>query len=175
MKKISVFIILVVLLFPVHVFARENPYSAICQTLPASAPISITLREIGYQKEKTYIGNKFYNKNEVITEPAKIYIRNAVRNNSKKTITSCYYSIKVCSTLLGMLDNTIYEGNIILPKCKIGPRRTYAETKHEQYNEGNKYHLNINKGLADHISKIIYKVYFVKYSDGTSESFNPDL
>ncbi len=175
MKKISVFVILLVLLFPVSVFARKNPYTSVCQTLPASATVLITLREIGYQKGKTYIGTKFYNKNEIVTEPAKIYIRNAIKNNSKKTITSCYYSVKIYSTILGMLDNTIYEGNIILPTCRIGAGKTYAETKHEQYNEANKYHLNINKGLTEHISKIVYKVYFVKYSDGTSESFNPDL
>ncbi len=69
MKKIITFVILLIQLFQVSVFARNNPYTSVCQTLPASATVSITLREIGYQKGKTYIGTKFYNKNEVVTEP----------------------------------------------------------------------------------------------------------
>ena len=97
MKKLLV--ILAVLLLPLsasagnifsHIFKGKN-YAPLCSTFPASSPVTITLREIGYESDTT---------------------------NS---------------------------------------------------------HELIKKGFADDVTKIICKVYFVKYSDGTSEGFNPDL
>ena len=180
MKKLL--LILVILLIPSSVFARNpfsflkrngNKYRSICSTLPASSPVTITLSEIDYESEKTTIKKGYYT-DTVETKPARILIRHAVKNNSKKTITACYFHIKVLYNS-GILSGTLYEGNIPRMECNIRPRKKLVETIREQYNSSNNSHELIKKGFADDVSKIICKVYFVKYSDGTSEGFNPDL
>lgn len=181
MKKL--FVILVILLIPVSASAknifsqifRGKNYAPLCSTFPASAPVTITLREIRYEGDSTYIEKKSDTRSKVTSKPAKIYIQYAVRNKSNKTITACYFHIRVFYYTVGVFSETLYEGNVTRMECNIRPGNKLVDTIHEYYNSSNKSHELIRKGLADNASKIVCKVYFVKYSDGTSEGFNPDL
>ncbi len=181
MKKLLV--LMAILLLPVsafavnifsHIFKGKN-YAPLCSTFPASSPVTITLRGIRYESDTTYIEKESDTRSRVTTTPAKIYIQYAVRNKGKKTITACYFHIKVLYNSMGTLSGTLYEGNVTRMECNIRPRKKLVDTIHEQYNSSNNSHELIKKGFADDVSKIICKVYFVKYSDGTSEGFNPDL
>lgn len=181
MKKLL--IIMAILLLPVSAFARnifshifkDKNYAPLCSTLPASSPVTITLREIRHESDTTYIEKRSDTKSEVTSKPAKIYIQYAVRNKSKKTITACYFHIKVYYNSMGTLGDTLFEGNVTRMGCNIKPRKKLVDTIHERYSSSNNSHELIKSGFANDVSKIICKVYFVKYSDGTSESFNPDL
>ncbi len=181
MKKLLVF--LAILLFPVsasagnifsHIFKGKN-YAPLCSTFPASSPVTITLRGIRYESDSTYIEKKSDTRSEVTTKPSKIYIQYAVRNKGKKTVTACYFHIKVYYNSFGTFSETLYEGNVTRMECNIRPGKKLVDTIHEQYNSSNNSHELIKKGFADNVSKIICKVYFVKYSDGTSEGFKPEL
>ncbi len=179
MKKL--FLILVILLIPVSAFAK-NPfsflqpkkknYTSFCRTMPTSAPVSITLSEIDYKSEKTTVEKGYY-RDKVKTEPAEIYLRHAIKNNSKKTITACYFQVQVYYTAFGVFDYTLYEKNNVWENIRIKPGKSYAETHYEAYNASNKNHERIKKGMCEYITKVVYKVFCIKYSDGTSESFNP--
>ena len=183
MKKVTIFIILMVLLVPVSSFARNifsqifrgKNYAPLCSTFPASSPVTITLREIRYEGDSTYIEKKSDTRSKVTSKPAKIYIQYAVRNKGNKTITACYFHIRVYYYTVGVFSETLYEGNVTRMECNIKPGNKLVDTIHEYYNNSNKSHELIRKGLADNLSKIVCKVYFVKYSDGTSEGFNQDL
>ena len=181
MKKLLM--LMAILLLPVsafagnifsHIFKGKN-YAPLCSTFPASSPVTITLRGIRYESDTTYIEKESDTRSRVTTTPAKIYIQYAVRNKGKKTITACYFHIKVLYNSMGTLSGTLYEGNVTRMECNIRPRKKLVDTIQEQYNSSNNSHELIKKGFADDVSKIICKVYFVKYSDGTSEGFNPDL
>ena len=183
MKKVTLFIFLMVLLCPVSSFAK-NPFrflspkkknfTPICHTLPASAPVTITLSEIGYDIEKTYVEKRTYGGEEIKTEPARIYLRHAVKNKGKKTITACNFQVKIYYSPFVVFEKVLYEGNIFWHVCNIRPGKSQAETWKEIYKNSNEWHDNIRKVSEDFITSIVYKVYFVKYSDGTSEGFNPD-
>jgi hypothetical protein len=181
MKKLLM--ILAILLVPVstyagnifsHIFKGRN-YAPLCSTSPASSPVKITLREIRYESDSTYIEKQSDTRSEVTSKPAKIYIQYAVRNKSKKTVTACYFHIKVCYNSMGTLGGTLYEGNVTRMGCNIRPGKKLVDTIHERYSSSNNSHELIKSGFSNDVSKIICKVYFVKYSDGTSEGFNPDL
>ena len=179
MKKLLA--ILIALLIPVSAFAK-NPfsflkpkgknYTSFCSTTPKSSPVSITLSEIGYNNEKTTIGEGF-SKNEIKNNPAEIYIRHSLKNNGNKTITACYFSVQIYFTTFAILDHLLYEGNAVWEGIRIKPGKSYAETHKETFISSNKYHDYIKSGLYNHITKVDYKVYLVKYSDGTSESMTP--
>lgn len=182
MKKVTLFIILMVLLCPVSSFARNifsqifrgKNYAPLCSTFPASSPVTITLREIRYEGDSTYIEKKSDTRSKVTSKPAKIYLQYAIRNKGKKTVTACYFHIRVYYYTVGVFSETLYEGNVTRMECNIKPGNKLVDTIHEYYNNSKKSHELIRKGLADSVSKIVCKVYFVKYSDGTSEGFNPD-
>ena len=181
MKKML--LILAILLIPSYAFAKNpfsflkrngNKYRSICSTLPASSPVTITLSEIDYESEKTTIKKGYYT-DTVETKPAKILIRHSIKNNGKKTITACYFRVKIQYSALGVFSDTLYEDNFFWPECKIRPGKSQAETWPKEYKESEKNHELIKKGLTESISKVTYKVFFIKYSDGTSEGFNLDL
>lgn len=173
--------ILAIMLLPVSASARNifsqifkgKNYAPLCSTLPASSPVTITLRGIRYESDTTYIEKESDTRSKVTSKPAKIYIQYAVRNKGKKTVTACYFHVKVYYNSLGTFSDTLYEGNVTRMECNIRPGKKLVDTIHEQYNSSNNSHELIRKGFADDVSKIICKVYFVKYSDGTSESLNP--
>jgi hypothetical protein len=182
MKKVTLFIFLMVLLLPISSFAK-NPfrflspkkknYTSFCLTLPASAPVLITLSEIDYKSDKTTVEKGYYN-SSIKTEPAEIYLRHAIKNNSKKTITACYFQVQVYYTAFGAFDYILYDKNYVWENIRIKHGKSYAETSYEPFNASNKNHERIKKGMCEYITKVVYKVFCVKYSDGTSEGFNPD-
>lgn len=77
MKKLIVLLFAIVLLFPSSAFARKKNYNKLCSTTPASAPITITLSEIGYQPGYKRIILEGINKGNVISDSPKIYARHA--------------------------------------------------------------------------------------------------
>ncbi len=182
MKKVILFIFFMVLLCPISSFARNifsqifrgKNYAPLCSTFPASSPVTITLREIKYEGDSTYIEKKSDTRSKVTSNPANIDIQYVVRNKSKKTITACYFQVKVYYNSFGTFTDTLYEGNVMRTECNIRPGKKLVGYIYEQYNSSKKSHELMRKGLADNVSKIVCKVYFVKYSDGTSEGFNPD-
>lgn len=173
MKKLIVFLFTIVLLLPNCAFARKQNYNSLCSTLPASAPVQITLSEIGYSEGHTFIVQNGYNKGEIITNSPKIYMRNALKNLGKKTITAYSFSIQIFrkSFFEDEEDELIFKGYVTKDKCRIKPGKSSAETRCQNYIASNGPHINIRNLDPNTITKIVYKLGYLKYSDGTSEGF----
>lgn len=172
MKKLIVLLFTIVLLLPDCAFARKRNYNSLCSTLPASAPVEITLSEIGYKPEYKYIVQDGYNKGQIITNLPQIYLRHAVKNKSGKIITSYSFNVKIYRKDYVSGEEIIFSGNINKERCRIRPGISAAETWYQTYNDSREYHNNIRNHLTDHMTRIVYELYSIKYSDGTSEIFN---
>jgi hypothetical protein len=173
MKKLIVLLFTIILLLPDCAFARKRNYNSLCSTQPASAPVQITLSEIGYSQGHTFIVQEGYNKGEIITNSPKIYVRSALKNLGKKTITAYSFSIQIFkkSFFEDEGDELIFKAHVTNDKCRIKPGKSSAETRYQPYIASNEHHNNIRHLEPDSITKIVYKLRYLKYSDGTSEGF----
>lgn len=167
MKKLIVLLFTIVLLLPDCAFARKRNYNSLCSTQPASAPVQITLSEIGYSDGYIRVVQEGYNKGEIISVSPKVFARHALKNKSKKTITSYRFKVKIYSK-----NKLIYHADINNDKCRIRPDKSSANTWYQVYDDSKEYHKNVRNNLTDQTVNIIYEIHSLGYSDGTSENFN---
>lgn len=172
MKKLIVLLFAIVLLLPSSAFARKKNYNKLCSTTPASAPVTITLSEIGYQPGYKRIILEGVNKGNVISGSPKIYARHAIKNKSQKTITECSFKVFIYRPLTSNDDLLVFEQFIDDNKIRIKPGKSSAKTWIFEYDNSNEFLKNIKNHVMDKANKIVYELYYLGYSDGSSETFN---